>query len=238
PVRNPNNPAELDFRQKNVGKRIDALRSLSDLGQALLLQEWHVEDQDEKVARLNASMRARVVEKFEKAARAMLRNGPPRGKEAAARLIGEIGVEVQGVGANYGGAMRPLTGDLVRLLKDPDLQVRIAAIDALGKINPPGDVAVPALKSALTSDVVLARRAAATALGNLIKNASALAKKQNVGSVMSYRREIMDAVSAAVPWSTDFWSGLTAGGYLANAISEAPGISEVVVTRDELSNLL
>jgi HEAT repeat protein len=194
------NPAQLQFRQNNVGKRIDALRTLTDLGQALLLLEWNLPQQDDQVVRLNASMRARVVEKFEKAARAMLRNGPPRGKEAAARLISEIGVKVQGVGANHSGAMGPLSGDLARLLKDPDLQVRVAAIDALGKTNPPIDVVVPALTNVFTSDKVEARRAAASALGNLVKIASKdLYKKEPGSGVVVTRDELVNLVIAVAP---------------------------------------
>lgn len=235
PVRAPNNPDELEYRQKSLAQRIDALTNVADLAQVLLLQEWHVEDQDERVARINQSMRARVVQRFEDAARRAFRSNNPRAREAVARLLAELATEVRGVGANWGGATRPLTPELVTALKDRDEGVRVAAADALGKINPETDLAIPALERALTTDTPAVRRAAAAAFASLIRKATQLSKNQSAAGVLVYRRDVFDAVHGAyMGIGLGTLPGLTLNANLANVIGEGPGVTDVVVTRDEL----
>jgi HEAT repeat protein len=230
------NVADLQFREKNVARRIDALHSVSDLGQALLLHEWQpAKDQDERLVRLQS----RLAEKFVAAARTMLGRNNPRAREATAHLIGDIGTDLL-AGSDFGGDMRPLTGDLVRLLQDPDLQVRLAAVEALGKINPEAEAAVPALTRELTSDRVEVRRAAASALGNLLKKASTLVNDQNAALIVVYRRRLTEAIASSVPLSTDPGSWLlneaersTTGEApsLLRMLRDGPPVPEILVTR-------
>ena len=145
------------------------------------------------MARINQGRRVRVVEKFEATARQIFRAGHPRAKEAAAHLVGELGIEVRGVGTNWGGAMRPLTPELAALLKERDEPVRVAAAEALGKINPEADLAVPALSRALTTDSVPVRRAAAAAFADYIARATQLAKNQSAAGVLIYPLHVVDA---------------------------------------------
>ena len=69
-------------------------------------------------------------------------------------------VDVRGIGGSWGGAMRPLTPAVASLLKDRDEAVRVAAAEALGRINPEADIAIPALSRALTEGVLSAGIAA------------------------------------------------------------------------------
>jgi HEAT repeat protein len=238
PVRSPNNPDELEFRQRNLARKVDALTNIADLGQALLLQEWHIEDQDERVARINQSMRTLVVQKFDASARAILRNGSPRAKEAVARLIGELGVDVRGIGSNWGGAMRPLAPPVAALLVKGDEAGRAAAAEALGRINAEADIAVPALSRALTDDRTPVRRAAAAAFAAWIKKATQLSKNQSAGGVLVYRRDVFDSATGTfMAVGSDPLTGLTLLAGLTNVVGEGPGVTEVVVTRDELQTL-
>src|SRR5262249_1201240 len=149
---------------------------------------------------------------FEASARRALRQPNPRLREAAARLIGDLGADVRGIGDNWGGATRPLTPDLVERGRDRDEGVRMAAVAALGKSNPIAELGVPALARALTDDTPRVRRTAAIALSNLVKRTTKLGKNELSAriSLDSYRQDVGDAMSAAIFMGADpTWGRLT-----------------------------
>lgn len=199
-VRDPmKNPDELEYRQRSLTKKAEAIQSIGDLRRALQLQEWRDEDRDTKVADVDKPIRALVAEKFEKAVRDVLQHGNPVGQMAAANLLGELGISVRGAGMNKGGAARPLGEDVAKLLDAKDSRVREAAARALGKINPDPDVAVPALGRVLAKDDLGQRRAAAAGLGNLVQNVAQIAKGKSVTGVEASRPELVKAATAVIP---------------------------------------
>lgn len=198
PVRDPmKNPGELEYRQKNVGKRIDALKNLGDMRRAIVLQEWRDEDREEAIAKVDRELRGRVIDRLAKGLRAVMQKGDPASQQAAAEMLADIGVGVRG-NLPKTGAAQELAPDLVRLTKSPVPKVRMAAARALGKIHGDAKPAATALGEMLKADEPALRKAAAEALDAMVENDLNTHKGRGTAVVEVNRGDLINAASAVV----------------------------------------
>src|SRR5262249_375333 len=143
---------------------------------ALGLQEWGGKGLDPDLNEVWTELATQ----FEHDAKEALTAGPATGKQATARLLSELstqarkgGVETQRVATR----LPPLAPALVAASRCNDPGVAVPAIQALGRINPDPDKAVPALAEVLASGSTDQRRAAADSLLNLIVVLGEIVKK-------------------------------------------------------------
>lgn len=155
-------------RDRKLTQCIQALDSLGDLRRALALDEWRDEDPDPELATADRIHRAVVARRFEQALRAMLRDGDTTRRLWAINLLGEVGVSLRDVDTKRGLAHR-LGPDLVALTTQRDAAVRAAAVNALARINPDPDVAVPAFAALLASGDLGQRLSGASGLAELMR---------------------------------------------------------------------
>jgi hypothetical protein len=184
--------------QDILTRRIDALRTLSDLRRALLLDAWRDDEPDVKIANMHKTARAEVAKRFGQIVRGVLQSGDPTSRRAVADMIADIGVTAKGIDSKA-GLMRDFAPDMAAALKQPDPAVRQAAARALGLINPDPAVAVPALEGLLSNGSTADRLAAAEALGNLVRVAlvNNTTRSRTTTGVEVSNPEVV-AVSAAV----------------------------------------
>ena len=165
----------LEFRKKNLENKVKELRTVGDLGRALLLQDWRDTDLAEEVRTVDREVRTLVAVRFEKAVRAWLERGDVAGRAAVADLVGEMAVTARGIGSRSDFALKRLAllvPDLLVLAQAKEARLQEAAARALGKIQPDHkDVKNDAgrLGSLLKADGAATRRVAAEALVNLIR---------------------------------------------------------------------
>ena len=162
----------------------DRLTAPGDLGRALLLEEWRDEDRKYPLANADLEVRDKVLARFEEQLRKAMAGSDPAPQQAAAILIGDIAVRARAGGGAFDPAAilgRPqvrehlaeLAHGLIKLSESNDLAVRMAAIRALGKVQPEPVTAVRAIRRVLTSGQNAGgeRAAAAAALEELMATA-------------------------------------------------------------------
>jgi HEAT repeat protein len=169
-------PEVVAERKEILKKKAAAVRSLGDLARALGLQEWGGKGLDPDLNEVWTELANR----FERDAKQALTTGPAVGRQATARLLAELssqarkgGVETQRVATR----LPPLAPALIAATRFGDPGVSVAAIQALGRVNPDPDKAVPALAELLASGSTDQRRAAAEAMLNLIVVLGEIVKK-------------------------------------------------------------
>jgi HEAT repeat protein len=186
--------AQLDFRRKTLQERINALRGVRDLYQALALQEWRDEKElNEDIAKIDRDLRQQVEDRFAQTVRGGMKSGQPTQQIAAADLLREIGVKIRGTGGrqNLTSAFAP---DLAAMLKDKNPAVVVSAAKALGHINPNPQVVAQALQDLLKSGTASERRAVADGMVSLIETIEALSKSNE-----SLRDETLALCQAVLP---------------------------------------
>lgn len=203
PIKNPTSPDELQFRKDMLNKQIAALSqhprlTVGDMVRALTLPDWRDEDRDVGVREVDQASRKDLAVRFEKSVRQLLDQGNDDQKLAAVTLLGEVGVNVRGVG-NRAGLFRDLTPNLTKQMESPSAPLREAAAQALGKINPEPGPATTALGKVLTKDEVGVRRSAAGALADLVKVVTGLAKGRSTTGVDATSEEAFRMAQAVVP---------------------------------------
>jgi HEAT repeat protein len=168
----------LDFRQQSLEAAAMRLRTINELREALKLIGW----QDAEVsaapqlAQIDRTVRGKIASRLVHAVQVGGRQPATASRLSTATFIGEMGVSVRATDLRERrGLASTLTPELARLTRDPDPQVRTAAALALGKINPVLNEAVPALQRVLERDGVSQKRAAAEALGTMVKVIAELA---------------------------------------------------------------
>jgi HEAT repeat protein len=175
----------LAYRDKLLGERVKALRTISDLRRALV--EWKI-DRDERIGKLQkidekwrGVVGKRLTDALTRAAKAPEDNV----RLAVAHLVAEMGASVPSLEPTEpGGFARSLTGIMVGLARDPDLSVRQEAIRALGTIHADPDLAIPVFGEVLKSaQFVELRRTAADSLRRMVKVVSTLNKKSGTKAV-------------------------------------------------------
>jgi HEAT repeat protein len=177
----------LDYRKANLEKKAEKLTSLGDIAQVLLLQEWRAYGGNPaQIQDIDKAVRNDLTTKFETGIKAVLASGDASGKTAAAILLRETAINARTLRSPAGFFVRNFLGklapELIRLIesKTTDDTVRLAAIAALGQIEPNPESAVATLEKQLQSTDPIVRRAAASALADLIQAATTAEKK--VGS--------------------------------------------------------
>jgi HEAT repeat protein len=200
-------PTVLSFRRETLQKRIDALRTISDLRRALV--EWR-EDVDVvgKIRDLDEEMRAKVGRRLKEALEKVARSGDATSRMVVATLLAEMGPTVRGVLSEkepktkeekeqqerdfFGGFARSLTPTVIELTRDRDLDVRRMALRALGTINADPRLAVPVFKKILETPARGAEtedlhRLAAGGLFQMIKVANALPVTKKIVDIFPKR---------------------------------------------------
>jgi HEAT repeat protein len=186
----------LEYRRKALEGALAELKTVNDLYEALVLPDWKDAPRnlavDIKLLRLDREMHTKVKNRLLRDLRAGLKH--KGSKRASAAFINEMGVALRtGTVSEPFGVLRELAPDVLALTKDANPEVRAAAATALGKINPiePPDAdtgkEVPqkelqavsaALGKLLLHDEIGPRRAAAAALGDLIRTMTDLEKTE------------------------------------------------------------
>lgn len=166
----PATEANVDVRQREIGRCVDALHTLPDLRDALFLYEWP--DASEPQGKLDAKQRERVAERFVGDTRRNLKSGSTPDRLATLELLASSGAWLAGPAASL-GVGRAITPDVIELTRDSsDAVVRRVAARTLGEIFPEPGPAVSALESVLGSAAPEDRRAAAAALVRMVANAT------------------------------------------------------------------
>ncbi len=165
----------LRDRERTLQERAEAVRSLGDLGRALLLEEWGYDYLEPKMEDIDKKVWTGMADRFSRDAREALRpGGEPLRAQATATLLGEMAAAAQAPGARVTrlqGRLADLAPDLARLtgLDSEPGPVRVAALLALGKIAPRAPEGLAAVESVLRGAAVARRRAAAQALVSLVR---------------------------------------------------------------------
>jgi HEAT repeat protein len=197
PVRDSGNKAERDYREANLQKRVKALKTIDEMREALLLQEWRDEDRDNLVAAVDMTVRGQLAQRFLNSLLTVLAKGTPLRKQAAAAMIGEIGPTIRESGSRK-GLLSPLAPDLVKRFDDEDGGVREAAARAVGLIYPDPDVAAPALAKLLTHKDAATRRAAAEGLANLVLTMEHMTRGRQSAGVEATTESVTQTALAVV----------------------------------------
>lgn len=193
PVRDP------ATRQRELTKRLSALHTIGEIRRALALQEWRDEDPDEKIAEVDAPLRADLAKRFAERIRAALTSNDPAAQLGAADMLAETGVTARGV-QTRSGLTQAFGPDLVALIRKGNPAVQEAAARAIGVTNANPEVVLPALAELLQSPNVNQRRAAAEALDNIIKTLAQLAgRTRSAVGVEATRGELVNAAQAVLP---------------------------------------
>ena len=147
----------------NLAQCVEALRSLPEMRRALALQDWSSD-----VIGTEPSYTA-LADRFKKEARRLLKNGTVDIRLAVMDVLAEMGPSLRSSQDPNGiaGALAPELADLVKNGATP--RIRAQAARALGLIFPDPGVAVPPLLDLVGSPNLQERRAAATALVNMLR---------------------------------------------------------------------
>lgn len=198
-IRDEMNKDEIEYRDKSIGKRVKAMRSIGELSRALALQEWRDEDREEAVARIDRKYREEVVKRLETGVRDMLQSSNTTSRLAAVSLLSEMGIHVRDVGDRSRRSFAERLGpDLAGLLKDGDPAVRGAAARALGMVNADPKLSADALAALLKNPDLQLRQAAGDGLTNMVKVVAMLARGRRTTGVEISRAEAVQAAQAAV----------------------------------------
>jgi len=184
-----------------------------------------LKESTELVVEMDREARKKVGERLAKQIQEEATRGDATTRQALAQLMGEMGTNVRALGdeiswkgevpglhpeprfdfdaksqkyTDWRGYARRFTPVLVKLTKDPNPSVRVAAARALGKINPDVNEAVPALQNMLRGAAVSERRAAAEGLLGIIQEIGKLEKKGRTQTGVEAKREEILEVSTAV----------------------------------------
>jgi HEAT repeat protein len=135
---------------------------------AFILQEWHFQEQDEKILKINRAAQERLAERFEKHLHKLLADGDVLTRVAAVNMIAEVGTAFD-PDPSRGAFARRLTADLLKQIEEKDPTVRAAAARAVGKIGAATDLVTPVLDKLLQNGALTDRQAAAEALQKLLQ---------------------------------------------------------------------
>jgi HEAT repeat protein len=194
----------LKYRENDLRKHAQALKTLGEMRRALLLTEWRDDSKDDKVAGVDSKIRDEIIARIRAGLSAAFEHGTPAQRIAAADFLADMGTSDQ-------KTLRPPTArsmaDLLikRIHDDHDPAVRAAAARALGKISPvlaPPDMAaanrpVPTLEGLLKKGTDRERRAAAGALLDLVR--VVLTQMGTAAGSLATSTELQQIAQAVVP---------------------------------------
>jgi HEAT repeat protein len=205
-----NDPDQLAFKAE-LEQRLDALKSLGEMGRALTLAEWTHLRLDPKGAELEREAFKQLAGRFEKAVRTVAEGKDAAKQQALGRLIAEMAAPPSPESPRsreLASAFAALTPSLVKLTRSGDEAVAAAAARSLGRVGPDPSVAVPELKRLLGADGAGRRLAAAEALGDLTQGALSLTQQQLGGrpeaaNGADLAAEAIKAAAATAPAAAD-----------------------------------
>ncbi len=195
--------AVLSFRKETLQKKIDRLKTLSQLRRALALEEWKIPSVPVDIA-----MRKEVADRFVNEVQRAINSSNPLARAAVANLIAEIGPTIKAaLPEDKAGFARSLTKQVIQLCKDPDVAVQQEALRALGNINAVPKEIYPVLVDALKNDKLGARRQAAAALSQMVRVVAFLKKRGRTPSGIETGPtddvEVADAAAAAASFGLE-----------------------------------
>jgi HEAT repeat protein len=172
----------LDFRKKALEEKAAKIRSLAELGRALLLHEWRADRQSLQqepapVNGIDATVRNAMAGRLRAEIAAGFASEDPARQLATAAFVGELAST-----ANLSAfpseifvyrTLGDLAPALAKLTEAKDPAVASAAARALGRIPRDRKVTVAALERLLAAEDASARRAAAAGLRQMISTADA-----------------------------------------------------------------
>jgi HEAT repeat protein len=128
-----------EFRKTTLETRVNAVKSLGDLSQGLLLSDWtDASDVYRELSPIDAAARGRLAERFISEVRRVLKSGDPTSRAAAAGLVGDTATLARERDTESPAvlhALEELAKDLVQATHDSEERVRLQAIRSLGRIQ-------------------------------------------------------------------------------------------------------
>jgi len=227
-VRDSANVDEIKFREANLQKMISpkVLRA-GDLRRALMLQEWRDTEasSDPNIAAVDGKIRQQLVDRVAGTLRFALKEGSSAAKLAAITEIAETALTIRAGDLSAemkaaikklpeeeqtaiqnrerrGGLARMFAPDLAAVMRtDPNPTVRCYAARAIGRINPPPQLAADALDFLLSRGSAAERRAAVDGLSNMLQTMLTLNKggKSNTGGIELSSGEMADVDRVVLP---------------------------------------
>jgi HEAT repeat protein len=187
-------PAKQD---RDLKQQIWALESLGDLRRAIELREWRDDEANPKVAAIDRPNRLALAYRFEQNVRNVLHQGDEASCLAVLNMLAKMGTKVQAVGSRHGVA-RVFGPDLVELIQRGSPNLRVAALRALGLIDPEPEVALSAFHAAFDGDDANERLAATDGAAYWIRTlAEAVSRGSEPNRIAVTRAEFV-AVGRAV----------------------------------------
>jgi HEAT repeat protein len=126
-------------RRKTLKERVAAVRSLGDISQALLLEDWLDASLTERTfAIVDQEFRGELAQRFTTEVRRLLEKGDPTSQVAAAGLVGDTALLARARDIQSPAVLKAiddLAKDLVRATNAADPRVRLQAIRSLGRIQ-------------------------------------------------------------------------------------------------------
>lgn len=196
----------LQHRVKPTERELELVRwskqlaTITSLRQALALSEWRDDEPDPYLAPIDGQARLVLIKRFEERLHAVLQGHDATRQLAAARLLGEMGIQVRGKKGQT-SLTATLAPDLARLVKARQSSVSEAAAWALGRVYASPAVTVPPLAELLRTGDGPQRTAAAEALSQSIQVVAELAgPHRRWPSVASANRaDLIRTVRAVLP---------------------------------------
>lgn len=190
-------PRDAAARTQAIQEQLARLRTLAELHQALALPEWRDLDVEAAVAAADRDQRARTIQRFELAAREILRSNDAPSRAALLALLGDLATTAREAGSHKSMAGR-LARDLADLTQAADPELRMEAFRVLGKINPPLELGQAAFAAGLRNSDLAIRTAAADGLVYWMRTAARLATHRGDQSGVDATREEFVATGVTV----------------------------------------
>lgn len=191
--------SNLSERDRVLHARIAMLRGVVEMRQAFCLTEWRDRNADATLANVDRTHRSFVGEQFIQGMRAALQRGDLGQVAAAVDQIAEMASALQANGESL-DLPRFFTNDLLRCLREGQPPVQAAAAKALGMVEPPLELALPALASALKAKEPPTRLATVEGLTALLRPGLRLmSSNEGPARMRAVRSEAIGTFTAIVP---------------------------------------
>lgn len=187
-----------DSRYQDLLKRLDALRTVTDMRRALQLQGWKIRTELSEPRTADDEIRDKLIERFSGLIVDTLEKGSTDAKLATLGMLGTI-VATNLSPADRARVARVFTPPVAQLIrKDKTPAIREAAAQSLSQMGCDPKLAAPALGDLLGAPSVAERRAAAEALPEIIRILITPTSKATTTFTID-PREGLEAAAAIVP---------------------------------------
>ena len=188
-------------REQYLRQQADQLHQITELRQAIGLQEWRDREEASALAAVDQSIRGALCRRFEQEVHGVLRQGDLTSKFVVLNILAEQPPVLRdSTGTN--GLARRFTPDLIDLMQQGDESLRRQAARTLGLIHPEPTVAVPALGRMLNAAPAEDRAAAAEGLANLVRTACKLTvRARELSGIECSRADLVKVGRMATPFA-------------------------------------